>query len=55
MRESFKSRETIRVQLIKMADNKVYRASTTAPVNIAVVKSVPVPQILLLSRLEFFC
>lgn len=23
-----------------MADNKVYRASTTAPVNIAVVKSV---------------
>lgn len=26
------------VQLINMADNKVYRASTTAPVNIAVVK-----------------
>lgn len=35
-----------------MADNKVYRASTTAPVNIAVVKSVPVPQTILISLSE---
>lgn len=42
-----------------MADNKVYRASTTAPVNIAVVKSVcdsssPSP-LLLLSHDGIFC
>lgn len=33
-----------------MAENKVYRASTTAPVNIAVVKYASFPSRLLLPR-----